>query len=206
MQSKPILKRGAEATISLGEFLGRRVVLKKRDRKQYRDRRLDARVIKTRTRNEVRSMVAARSSGIHVPRIYDVDIADGLIVMQLIDGERLNTLLYRLNDGERRAMERRLGSEIARLHMAGISHGDMTTSNIIAFGDDLYFIDFSMAARPSGPEQLGVDMRLLKEVFRSSHSEFESEFAVVVEGYRQAGGDRTVIDKVSEMERRARYV
>ena len=201
-----VIKRGAEATISLGTYIGRTVVMKKRERKEYRDERLDSRIIKTRTRNEVRSMAAARAAGIHIPWIYDVDMDGGTIVMQFINGQRLNSLLYNLGESERLSLERSFGAEIARMHRAGIAHGDLTTSNIIVMGQDLYFIDFSMATRPADTEQLGVDMRLLKEVYKSTHSEFESEYQEVLKGYIGAGGDAAVVDKVAEIEKRARYV
>ena len=64
-----VIKRGAEATISLGTYIERTVVMKKRERKEYRDERLDSRIIKIRTRNEVRSMAAARAAGMHIPWI-----------------------------------------------------------------------------------------------------------------------------------------
>ena len=207
-QSPPVsvIKRGAEATISLGTFIGRTVVMKKRERKEYRDERLDSRIIKTRTRNEVRSMAAARAAGMHIPWIYDVDMDGGTIVMQFINGQRLNSLLYNLGESERLSLERSFGAEIARMHRAGIAHGDLTTSNIIVMGQDLYFIDFSMATRPADTEQLGVDLRLLKEVYKSTHSEFESEYQEVLAGYIGAGGDAAVVDRVAEIEKRARYV
>lgn len=206
MEHGSVIKKGAEATISLGEYIGRTVVVKKRERKRYRDERLDSRIIKTRTRNEVRSMVAARAAGMHIPWIYDVDMDKGVIVMQFIDGQRLNTLLYSLGGEERLSLERMFGAEIARMHLAGISHGDLTTSNIIVMGRDLYFIDFSMATRPADTEQLGVDLRLLKEVYKSTHSEFESEYQEVLKGYIGGGGDAAVVDRVAEIEKRARYV
>lgn len=201
-----VIKRGAEATISTGTFLGRKVVFKKRERKGYRNETLDRRLTRIRTRNEVRNIAAARNAGLHVPWIYDVDIAGGLIVMEFLGGERLNTLLYSVGSEDRLGIEMELGKEVARLHSSGIAHGDLTTSNVISVGGLLYFIDFSMATRPADIEAKGVDLRLLKEVFRSSHTEFEKEFRQVIDGYLSEGGDRDVVDKISEIERRARYV
>lgn len=206
MRAGLFLKRGAEATITAGEFLGRKVVVKKRERKKYRDERLDARIIKQRMRNEVRTMVAARSAGISVPWIYDVDLDNGSIVMQYIEGQRLNTLLYNIKDEERVPLERILGGQIALIHRAGIAHGDLTTSNVIVAGSELHFIDFSMASRKADLELKGVDLRLLKEVYKSTHSEFEGEYAEILKGYRENGGDQAVIDKAAEIDRRARYV
>lgn len=201
-----LLKKGAEATITTGEYLGRKVAVKRRERKKYRDERLDASIIKQRIRNEARSMAAARSAGLRVPWIYDVDLESGTIVMQYIDGQRLNALLYQLTDDERISLERRFGGEIALMHRADIAHGDLTTSNVIVAGGVLHFIDFSMAARQADIEQKGVDLRLLKEVYKSTHSEFEEDYSEIIKGYRENGGDRAVIEKAAEIDRRARYV
>ncbi len=201
-----VLKQGAEATILKGEYLGRSAAFKRREAKAYRHPQLDARLIRMRTRNEVRSMVAAREAGVRTPVVYDVDLREGVIVMQFVSGERLSSLLPSMAPPQRTALERILGSEIARLHRAGIAHGDLTTSNIIFSGEALYFIDFSMATRPADTEQLGVDLRLLKEVYKSTHSEFEDEFGEVLRGYLDGGGGREVVEKIAEIERRARYV
>ncbi len=200
-----VIKRGAEAEIFRTEFLGRNAVVKKRSRKLYRDERLDRMLISQRTRNEARCIVAAREAGVRVPRIYDVDEHEGTITMEFIDGIRLNTLLQASSAAVRHETERKFGEAIALMHRAGLAHGDLTTSNVVVRDGDLYFLDFSMGTRGAGIEMLGVDMRLLREVFRSSHSEFEQEFDIVTEAYMAAGGDRAVLEKAREIETRARY-
>jgi Mn2+-dependent serine/threonine protein kinase len=51
-----------------------------------------------------------------------------------------------------------------------------------------------------------VDFRLLHEVYTSTHAEFEDEFKLIISGYLEAGGSEQVIDRMREIERRARYV
>ncbi len=200
-----VIKRGAEAEIFRTVFLGREAVIKKRSRKKYRDERLDLKIISQRTRNEARCIVAAREAGVHVPRIYDVDEAEGTITMEYIDGKRLNLLLQELNAAERHETQGRLGENIALMHRAGLAHGDLTTSNVVVRDCDLYFLDFSLGTRGAGIEMLGVDIRLLREVYRASHAEFEEELSIITDAYMAAGGDVAVIEKAREIESRARY-
>lgn len=196
---------GAEASIDSGEYLGIKAVFKRRMSKGYRLPELDRKIIESRTRNEVRCIIAAREGGVHVPWVLDVDDREGLIVMEYIEGERMSTLLYAMDNSRRVELERLVGAEIARLHSAGIAHGDLTTSNIIC-GEHICFIDFSMASRNATVEQLGVDFRLLHEVYRSTHAQFEDEFNFILDGYIAAGGSMEVIKRMKEIERRARYV
>jgi len=200
-----ILASGAEATIELSEYIGIPAVYKQRVKKGYRHPELDRRIIVSRTRNEVRCMIAAREAGVHVPWVLDVDDDAGLIVMEFIEGETLNKLLPSLGADKRKELEKNLGREIAKLHSAHIAHGDLTTSNLV-FRDGIYFLDFSMSSRPASLEQLGVDFRLLHEVYTSTHAEFEDEFKLIISGYLEAGGSEQVIDRMREIERRARYV
>ncbi|MBX8632450.1 MAG: Kae1-associated serine/threonine protein kinase [Thermoplasmata archaeon YP2-bin.285] len=200
------LKRGAEALVVLSSFLGRAAVYKRRLPKSYRDRRLDRRLIVQRIRNEARCIIAAREAGIAVPRIYDIDEEEGLMVLEYIDGENVSRLLYATDSDLRARIENMIGHDLALLHNAGIAHGDLTTSNLIYKGGRVYFIDFSFATRSAGYEEKGVDIRLLKEVYRSTHPEFEDEFGIIVEGYIDSGGDPKVISKAKEIDSRARYV
>ncbi|MDH2905504.1 MAG: KEOPS complex kinase/ATPase Bud32 [Methanomassiliicoccales archaeon] len=185
--------------------MGRSAVAKKRTRKLYRDERLDRKIISQRTRNEARCIITAREMGMHVPRIYDVDEGEGTIVMEFIDGLRLNLLLLESTEKERHEIERKFGSEIAMMHRAGLAHGDLTTSNVVVRNGDLYFLDFSMGTRGADIEVLGVDIRLLKEVYRASHPDFEDEFSIVADAYVAAGGNIAVLQKAREIESRARY-
>jgi TP53 regulating kinase-like protein len=200
-----VLKIGAEARISRTRFLGREAVLKQRVRKSYRDERLDRKITVQRIRNEVRSIVAARNAGLNVPRIYDVDEAEGRIVMEFIDGRRLNQMLYEVGREERISLEVLLGSSIGRMHSHRLSHGDITTSNVIVCGGRLYFIDFSLSSRPASDELMGADIRLLREVYRSTHAEFESELSLIEDAYVRNGGKTEILDKADEIQSRARY-
>ena len=109
-----------------------------------------------------------------------------------------------------------VGASIARLHLGGIIHGDLTTSNIILIISDAQgrsgytpcFIDFSLgdSGGAGGVEAMGVDMRCFMEAFRSTHPERMGLFEHVWEGYsRQGGASSEVKARIADIEGRGRY-
>ena len=73
--------RGAEATVTRTEFLGRDAVVKTRSVKGYRHPDLDSHLRSSRTRTEVRVMREAREAGVRTPVVYDVDPSEGTITI-----------------------------------------------------------------------------------------------------------------------------
>ena len=126
--------RGAEAVVARTDFLGREAVLKTRVSKGYRHPDLDSHLRTARTRTEVRVMREARSAGVRSPVVYDTDLKEGSITMEYVHGESVKSIL---TEHPERADEicARIGEMIAKLHRKNISHGDLTTSNMI-LGDD----------------------------------------------------------------------
>lgn len=197
--------RGAEATIRLTEFMGRDAVVKSRVRKGYRHPELDRRLRMHRTRTEVRVMAEARTSGVRSPVVYDVDLENGEITMELLKGESVKHVL---DEHPERTEEicRKIGETVARLHNGKISHGDLTTSNMIMDGDSISIIDFSMGDTRVDIEQMGVDLRLLERAFTSAHSALDGAFDIIMQSYEENMPlARQVFSKVEEIKGRARY-
>lgn len=69
-----IIYRGAEAEIVLSDYLGKKVVQKRRVSKSYRIKEIDSHLISSRTREEAKLISEARKSGVSVPILYDVDL------------------------------------------------------------------------------------------------------------------------------------
>jgi len=201
-----LIKRGAEAELYRTTWHGRDVVVKHRVRKEYRLDELDAELRTSRTRMEARLMHRARTLGVSVPIIFDVDQKQHKLTMQFIDGPQAKEALNDLSNDGRAELARDMGRSVAALHKGGLVHGDLTTSNILVSGGRLYFIDFSLGAKTSEIEAVGTDLHLLKEAFASTHSEQPELFQAVLEGYREAHPDaEAVIAKVAEIEGRGRY-
>jgi len=196
---------GAEASISFSEFLGREALVKTRPEKSYRLPEIDVRIRSARTRNEARIMHDARVAGVRTPCIYDIDLKESSITMEYINGRSVKNVL---DEEPENADEicRKIGEAVAKLHSAGICHGDLTTSNMILDGDEICFIDFSMGCVNAELEDIGVDLRLLERAFSSAHVGLESSFDVLMDTYYgNVQNAKQVKKKLTDIKNRARY-
>jgi Kae1-associated kinase Bud32 len=202
-----ILYRGAEAEIRLSEYMGKTVVTKQRVNKAYRIKEIDRQLIAYRTKEETKLIAEARSHGVSVPLLYDIDLVKGAITMEYLAGSRVKDILNALGETERRQLCVKIGESIARLHNHDIIHGDITTSNMIYLDDRIHFIDFGLGCKSSELEDKGVDLHVLMEAFESTHSKHSHCFKDVLKGYtKQFQGDASaVVGKIEDIVRRGRY-
>ena len=206
-----ILKKGAEATIYLSHWYGKKVVIKSRNVKKYRHPNLDNKIRKFRTIHEPQLMNEAKKAGVSTPIIFLVDTKKMSIVMEFIAGKQVKHILTNLPVSERRKLCLEIGKLIAKLHSHGIIHGDLTTSNIIINGNDkIFFIDFGLAEKQVELEARGVDLHLMKRGLQSTHNKYSKDcFSVIMEGYSVIMGKsfaKAIRNKIQEIERRGRYV
>jgi len=205
-----LIRKGAEASIFLEEWHGRRVVMKTRLPKSYRVDPLDFAIRFARTSREAHLLHDSKRAGVPTPTVYQVDTAGCTIIMEYVDGCRLKEALADVDQSELRRTCKHVGSLIGRLHSAGIVHGDLTTSNmILRDGAKLFFIDFGLSEYSCELESKGVDLLLMSRAFKSTHYALHSRaFEAVVDGYREAVGKddtRLILGKMREIETRGRY-
>jgi Kae1-associated kinase Bud32 len=202
-----VIYRGAEAKICLSKYMDFKVVEKRRLKKRYRIKKIDDRLISTRTKSETKLITDSRRQGVSVPLIYDVDLEEGIITMDYIDGDRIKDIFNDLDDKDRKKICILIGENIARLHNADIIHGDITTSNMILYRDRIYFIDFGLGEISNEIETKGVDLHVLMEAIESTHSKYSEYFKYVLEGYRKElkNDANQVIKKIEEIVKRGRY-
>lgn len=201
-----IICRGAESIIYLGEFQGQEAIIKERIRKGYRIDQIDKKLRKSRTKKEIRLLTEARKVGVPTPKILDIDDTDYKIVMENITGQRVKEFLNS-DAGSKDEVCCEIGRMIGKLHSSGIVHGDLTTSNMILKDDKVYFIDFGLGEFSKKIEDKGVDMNLLFEALKSTHFKILKHcWDCILKGYRKEYKDADeVLEKVSEIEKRARY-
>ncbi|PMB74925.1 Kae1-associated kinase Bud32, partial [Candidatus Bathyarchaeota archaeon] len=209
---KPLLmKKGAEASLYLTRWHGRKVVIKKRLPKKYRPPQLDERIRIYRTIHEPQLMSEAKKAGVPTPTIFLVDVNEASIIMEFIEGIQVKQLLSKITKSERENICRKIGALIGKLHARGIIHGDLTTSNMILTDEGkIYFVDFGLGEKTRELEAIGVDLHLMKRALQSTHFRFTEEcFDAVIEGYSKVLGAKNtkgVLEKVKEIERRGRYI
>ncbi len=203
-----MIKKGAEAELYLIDFLGLPAILKKRVSKPYRAKELDEYIRRTRTSHEVTMMFHARTSGVPVPAIYDVDPEEGVIIMEYVPGPTLKELALKGYDVA--PLFKLVGFYVGKMHVNNIVHGDLTPANIIVpEAEKPFFVDFGLAERTGELEAIGTDVHLMLRALESTHynkvREFFEEF---LRGYREVMGNKTdgVLKKVQEIRKRGRYV
>ena len=203
-----IIKQGAEAVLYINSFEDQKVLVKERIKKNYRIMQIDEQIRKMRTRKEVKLMTDARKIGVLTPTILHVDYPKSKIYMEFIDGNVVKDFLNsNKSEEEIKKVCEKIGTAIGKLHSIDLIHGDLTTSNMILRGDELFFIDFGLGEHSKRIEDKGVDMNLLYEALSSTHFKILNLcLETIIKAYRKEFKNAdAVIEKVKEIEARARY-
>lgn len=196
-----IIGRGAEAVLEKKD--GK--LFKDRIKKGYRIPEIDTKLRKERTRKEMKLMLEARRSGVIVPNVFGTK--EFVLETEFIDGKPVRDVLERLDPKEFADVCRQIGENTAKLHNAGLVHGDLTTSNMILKDGIVYFIDFGLGDFSDRIEDKAVDLHLLKEALISKHNlVWEKCFDAIIYTYqKQAKNSEKVLERLSQIEKRGRY-
>ncbi|OYR44876.1 bifunctional N(6)-L-threonylcarbamoyladenine synthase/serine/threonine protein kinase [Halorubrum sp. Eb13] len=203
-------RRGAEATVEIaaagaGEDAATgetRRVIKRRVPKRYRHPQLDRAIRRERTVAEARLTSEARRAGVPTPLVYDVDVPAATLTLQHV-GDR--DLAADLDERWTTAV----GRHLARLHGAGIVHGDPTTRNvrIERRGERdarATLIDFGLAYHTGHVEDHAMDLHVFEGSVRATATEPNPLIEAFEAGYAEAG-DGDVLDRLRTVEGRGRY-
>jgi TP53 regulating kinase-like protein len=200
-----LIKKGAEGDIFLSNWNNKKVIIKSRKKKDYRNISLDQRIRKQRTIRESEIISEVKSFGISTPLIYYVDLKNCTIVMQYIVGKLVNAL----SDAKIIQICKEIGKIVGTMHKNGIMHGDLTTSNFIISKGKVFVLDFGLAVRTNKPEDHAIDLRLLKEILNSAHANImKKSWPNFLKGYKtEVGSERfnKVTNLVAVIESRGRY-
>jgi Kae1-associated kinase Bud32 len=211
-EAGPPLSRGAEAALRRVDWWGFPALVKDRDPKAYRPKALDERLRRERTRTEARLLVEARHSGVRTPILYDIDLVHHRITMEELPGPTLKKILED-QPKDLAALQvpvRAFGVALGRLHAGGISHGDLTSSNVLypeGSAAPPAFLDLSMGSRNPGVEELGIDLHLVEEDLKALNPRGDQLFRTFLEGYAEGNpeGNREVRLRAKAIRGRVRY-
>jgi len=200
-----LIRKGAEGDLFLTTWISQKAVLKSRKKKDYRNASLDHHLRKQRTIRESEIISEVKKFGIHTPLVYFVDIENCNIIMQKIDG----ILVGDLSNTRLVNACKKIGKLVGIMHKNGITHGDLTTSNFIESGNNIFIIDFGLANRTIKSDDHAVDLRLFKEILNSAHADiFEKAWSNFLSGYKSSVGKERfakITNKVMIIESRGRY-
>ncbi len=190
---------GAEAVLTPMEMAGVSVLSKERRSKPYRPNVLDEKIRSSRTRVEARLLVKAKEAGVPAPFVLAVGPYD--IRISKLDGKTLNR--YEAAKIPL-AIWKLAGAYLARLHKAGIVHGDYTPANLMMDAEkgasSLFVIDFGLGSVSKDVEDHAVDVLTMKKALKDKKAQ-----KAFLDGYA-ADGDGRVLTAMKEVEQRARYV
>mgnify|MGYP001626350877 CR=1 FL=1 len=187
-----LLSEGAEAKIYLVSIFGTLLLVKKRHAKPYRASQLDIMLRKMRTKKEAHAMLVAKNAGVSVPAVYATGSDE--IYMELVKGKLMRDSAFD------RKIIADVGIELAKLHSAGIAHGDFTPANILLTNKGVCIIDFGLAEPNAGIEEKAIDLLLMK---RSLSKEF---YLLFENAYAKAyANSSAVLRRLAEIEKRGRY-
>jgi len=189
------MKQGAEARVEKKD--GK--VIKKREEKTYRHEELDERIRNERTSEELKNIKRARKYGVKIPETEEKNPTT--LKQTEVNGKALKEVI------ETKIEELvKVGENIAKLHSSKIIHGDITTSNILVDGEEVYLIDLGLSEISERVEDKAVDIHLLKQVLRTSHPEVaEDAWEKFIEGYREHEDFDKVMGQLEDVESRGRY-
>lgn len=201
-----LLGTGAEASLFLDDYLGLPAVVKRRSAKSYRHPELDRQLRSSRTRREARLLREARRAGVRTPLVYDVDLQESVLILEMVEGEKLRVVLEERPE-DAPALCRRVGEALGRLHSGRVAHGDLTTSNMILMPDgEICLLDISLGESMADLEAMGVDVHLFRRAFLSAHSSLEDAYDDFLEGYSGSNPEAAaVLARAEDIEGRGRY-
>ncbi len=204
-----LLYRGAEADVIRGDWQGLDAVFKVRKPLRYRLQVLDESIRRQRTVHEAEMIHLSKRAGVPSPFLYNVDVPRSTLVMEYVRGERVKDLVGSISGEELEGVFLEFGRDAARLHSAGIMHGDLTTANVVRKGRKLVFIDFGLSIRSTRLEDHAVDLRLIKETLVGAHFGVAvSALEALYRGYAEVVGparSRAALRQLQSIERRGRY-
>lgn len=190
---------GAEAVLAPCVFGPFAALDKQRLAKPYRPASLDEKIRSSRTRVEARLLHRAKEAGVPCPVVLAVGPFD--IVMSEVKGKTLNRM-----EGEEihPAVWTLAGLYLARLHGAGVVHGDFTPANLMLDPKDgksgtLTVIDFGLGFVSEDVEDQAVDVLTMKKALGGKKAQ-----EAFLSGYAREG-DAKVLKHMARVEKRARY-
>ncbi len=196
------IAQGAEGVVYRCDFLGRAAIEKVRYPKSYRHPVLDARLTSRRLAQEARALLRLRKSGIRVPAVYYA--GDGHLVMQDMQAPSLRAHLE--TSGDHSAAMIAAGVAVARMHLANVVHGDLTTSNLLVCDDSsICVIDFGLSSTSSTDEDLAVDLYVLERAILSTRPcEADALNKTFLDAYKETLDRPSVLRRLEDVRARGR--
>ncbi|HIH53726.1 MAG TPA: Kae1-associated serine/threonine protein kinase [Candidatus Poseidoniaceae archaeon] len=178
------LHLGAEAEVTAGSWFGLPAVLKQRRARAWRHPDLDERLGRQRMLAEARILLRLHRAGLPVPALLDADVDEDRLVLEHVQGRSLIEVLRDETETDVNPMLFRVGQAVRQLHAQAVTHGDLSTNNVMIRDDgSVVLIDFGLASIEYDLERYGIDLHVLDEVLGASHPDREGAMEALESGY-----------------------
>lgn len=202
--------QGAESKIWSGHLLKRNVIKKERFEKTYRNRQLDERLTKERTRAEIRSLIKLKELDLTfsklLPTIYFSSERE-IVMNEVADAQTINEFTKENKFEDCNWFYIAFGKAIAEIHKSNIVHGDITTSNFLINKDrQIVPIDFGLSQFNNTIEDFAVDLYVLERSLLTNDIEHFKGLEIILDAYRKAMGKKgaEITKKLDEVRLRGR--
>ena len=155
---------GAEAEVWSGTWMGKPAISKTRRNRAWRHPDLEKRLGYRRMISEARILLRLRDDGLPVPALWDIDLENGIIVMQKMNGRPLIDILRDENLRKRPSWRYIIQVCGQLLHRMAVTHGDLSTNILIDEHCNAFLIDFGLSAVEYEVERFGIDLHVMDEI------------------------------------------
>lgn len=207
-QQEEVYKKGSEAFLYLGNFLGKKVIIKERKRKLYRHPHLDSELRLFRLRSEARIIKLALKENLPVSQLLGVDLKNNKLIFEYFESRSLSHLIAHneyIKSNELKSIFFRLGKIVGRMHDLNIIHGDLTPHNVLVSHNNtdplIYLIDFGLAQMSPELELKTMDLFILNWSLR-----MKFWFDSFIKGYKEIISSDMVQKHLNSISQRGRYV
>lgn len=180
------LHLGAEAEVWSGSWMGRSAVSKQRRNRAWRHPNLDRRLGTRRMVSEAKILMRLHNAGVKVPQVWDMDISGGRLIIEKIAAIPLIEILNDSQSTEKTVTKalQGTGAAIRILHRQAITHGDLSSNNILIDEQgNAVLIDFGLAAVDYEVERFGIDLHVIDEILSASHPNHVGAIDLVLAAY-----------------------
>lgn len=181
--------RGAEAIVFPSRMLGKKVLVKDRVVKRYRNGELDEYLRETRTRTEARLLHRAKLASVPCPTVLCVDGFS--LYVSFVDGRRPAMTAQTAGQA---------GGLLAKLHSSDLIHGDFTPANLLINGSRLFVIDFGLGFFSGDIEDKAIDLYTMLKSLEDRKA--RNAFLAAYRRYKNHG---QVFARLKDIEKRVRY-
>lgn len=205
------ITKGSEAFIFLGEFLGKKVIIKERRPKKYRQIDLDIKIRLERLKLESRILNTLLNSSIPAPALIGAYPEKFLLIIEYVNGGTLGQFLENNPMNKAKLIDDffyQIGILAGRLHELNIIHGDLTIYNIIVDEDELVLIDFGLSFISDDIEAFATDIYTFESTLRAFNPKrAENWFSLFLKGYiNEYSKAELVLQQLQDILSRGRYI